>query len=210
MMPYEDVMVQVIDTPPITADFLEPYMQGLIRGADVVLFLLNLESDEGIEECQAVLDRLNATKTRLASRSSLDEDDIGLSYTRTLLVPNKIDLPDAAVRLELFDEASPVDLPRYLISAEQGTGLAELKAAVWESLGVIRVYTKLPHHKEPDMERPFTLPKGGTVADLAELVHKDVAEHLKFARVWGAGVHDGTQVKGDHVLNERDIVELHS
>ncbi len=33
MMVWEDVQVQLIDTPPITPDIFEPYMQGLIRGA---------------------------------------------------------------------------------------------------------------------------------------------------------------------------------
>src|SRR5258708_33285069 len=37
MMPWEDVSVQLVDTPPITPDFLEPYMQGMIRGAHVAL-----------------------------------------------------------------------------------------------------------------------------------------------------------------------------
>src|SRR5439155_9906548 len=32
MMPWEDVMVQLIDTPPITADVFDPSVQGLIRG----------------------------------------------------------------------------------------------------------------------------------------------------------------------------------
>ena len=32
MMPWEDVLVQLIDTPPITPDFLDPNLLGLIRG----------------------------------------------------------------------------------------------------------------------------------------------------------------------------------
>ena len=93
MMPWEDVLVQLIDTPPITADVFDPVTQGLMRGADLVLLLVDLGSDDGIEQLQDVLDQLNSTKTRLAKESYLDEEDVGLSYTRTLLVPNKIDDP---------------------------------------------------------------------------------------------------------------------
>ncbi len=118
--------------------------------------------------------------------SSLDEEDVGLSYTQTLLVPNKIDLPDATERLELLHELCPVDFPEYVISAKVGTGLDELRAAIYRALDVIRVYTKLPPAKEPDRERPFTLRRGSTLADMAGLVHKDFAEQLKFARVWGS------------------------
>ncbi len=77
-------MVQLIDTPPITKDFLEPYLLGLIRSADVAVLLVDLGSDDGIEQLQELLDRLNETKTRLARTSHLDENDIGLSYTQTL------------------------------------------------------------------------------------------------------------------------------
>ena len=42
------------------------------------------------------------------------------------------------------------------------------------------------------------------------MVHKDYLEKLKFARIWGTAVHDGTPMKGDYVLNDKDIVELHT
>ena len=209
MMPWEDVNVQLVDTPPITADVLEPYLLNLVRAADLAILVIDLGSDDGIEAVQAVLDRLADTKTRLARDSSLDADDVGLSYTRTLVVPNKIDLPDAAVRLELLHELLPLDFPEWVISAEQGTGVEALRGAIFTALDVVRVYTKLPTHKEPDMERPFTVRHGSTVLDVAEQVHKDFVEKFKFARVWGAKVHPGTVVKADHVVADRDIVELH-
>ena len=59
MMPWEDVSVQLIDTPPITADFIESYTYGLIRAADLALLLVDLGADDGIEQCQDVLDKLS-------------------------------------------------------------------------------------------------------------------------------------------------------
>lgn len=210
MMPWEDVSVQLLDTPPITRDFFEPYMQGLIRGADVALLLVDLGTDEGVEQLGELWDRLQATKTRLARTSCLDESDVGLSYTQTLLVPNKTDLPEAADRLSLLHELLPLELPEVAISAEQGTNLEALKQAVYSSLDVIRVYTKHPKAKQADLERPYTLRRGSTLLDLADLIHRDLAEQFKSARVWGAGVHDGVSVKGDYVPRDRDIVELHA
>jgi hypothetical protein len=64
MMPWEDVMVQLIDTPPITSDYLDPVTQGLIRGADLVLLMVDLGLDDGIDGLQAVLDHVVSTKTR--------------------------------------------------------------------------------------------------------------------------------------------------
>jgi len=209
MMPWEDVTVQLIDTPPITIDYMETYTYGLIRAADLALLMVDLGSDEGIEQCQDAVDRLNTTKTRLARSSYLDEKDVGLSYTQTLLVPNKIDLPEAPERLELLHELCSFDFPEYVISAQTGTGLEQLREKIYRMLDVVRVYTKLPSAKEADRDRPFTVRRGATLLDLAVQVHKDYAEGLKFARVWGTAVHDGTVVKGDYVLHDRDVAELH-
>ncbi len=209
MMPWQDVMVQLIDTPPITADGLDPVTQGLMRGADLVLLLVDLGSDDGIEQLREVVDHLGQTKTRLANESYLDENDIGVSYTHALLVLNKIDDPEAADRLELLHEFCALDLQEFRISAEQGTGLEELRDAVYQAMDVVRVYTKLPTSKEPDYDRPFTIHRGGTLLEIAELIHKDVAKNLKHARVWGSAVHDGTTVKSDYILHDKDVVEVH-
>jgi hypothetical protein len=158
---------------------------------------------------QAVVDRLNATKTRLAASSSLGEEDVGLSFTRTYLVANKIDMPGARERLELLHELCPLGFREFVISAAQKTGLEELRSAIYQALDVLRIYSKLPTAKLPDMQRPFTLRRGSTLADLAGLVHKDFLKGLKFGRVWGEAVHDGTVVKSDYVLRDKDVVELH-
>jgi len=210
MMPWEDILVQLIDTPPINADVFEPAIQGLVRGADLALLMVDLGDDDGIDHLQAVLRRFDETKTRFARQSYLDEDDIGKSYTATLVVPNKCDLPEAGDRLQLLHEFLPLEFDEYLISAEHGTGLEALREAIYGALDVVRVYTKLPTRKEPDFDRPFTVRRGGTLLDVAELIHKDVAANLKFARVWGRNVHDGTMVKGDYVLSDKDIVEIHA
>ncbi len=209
MMPWEDVAVQLIDTPPITADYMESHLHGLIRSADLALLVVDLELDEGIEHCQDVLDRLATTKTRLAATSYLSEEDVGLFYTQTFLVPNKIDAPDAQSRLELLHELCPLDFREYPISAQQQTGLEALRAAIFEAMDVVRVYTKLPSAKEADRDRPFTVRRGSTLLEMAGQVHKDYVEGLRFARVWGSSVHDATIVKGDYVLHDQDVVELH-
>jgi ribosome-interacting GTPase 1 len=229
MMAWEDVTVQLIDTPPVTKDFLDPNTQGLIRGADLVLLVVDLGADDGIEQCQEVMDRLGATKTRLGSSTHLDEDDVGRSYTLTFSVPNKIDAEEARERLDLLHEfCNKIDaeearerldllhefcsLPfrEFPVSAQLGEGLEPLREAIYHALDVVRVYTKLPAAREPDFDRPYTIRRGGTLAELAEQIHKDFAGSLKFARVWGSQVHDGTHVKGDYVLADKDIVELHT
>ena len=67
----------------------------------------------------------------------------------------------------------------------------------------------MPNQKQPDYDRPYTIHQGGTLLEVAEMVHKDFATNLKNARVWGSHVHDGTYVKGDYVLHDKDVIELH-
>ena len=95
-----------------------------------------------------------------------------------------------------------------VVSAEKGTGLDDLRKAIYDLLGVMRIYTKQPG-KPADHSSPFTCPIGSTVADFAGHVHKDFEEKLKSARVWGTGVFDGQTVGREHVLHDKDVVELH-
>jgi ribosome-interacting GTPase 1 len=213
MVPYEDVTIQLIDTPPITADVMDADLLGLVRGADLALLFLDLGSDDGLADCRAVIERFAETKTRLGRESHLDEEDLGRSYTKTFLVLNKTDLEDAELRLQLFSDQSQggglPDFERFSIAATDAESAAPLVEAIFHALDVIRVYTKTPSAKEPDFDKPYTIRRGATLGDFAALVHKDFAEKLKFAKVWGSHVHDGTNVKSDYVLHDQDIVELH-
>ena len=126
-----------------------------------------------------------------------------------MAVANKRDLDPDGTFTELARAAAGEGLPFFPVSAEHGSGLEELRRALFQHLGVIRIYAKEPG-KKPDLERPFVLPRGATVLHLARVVHKEIAERLRFARIWGSGRFDGQQVDHDHPLADRDVVELHA
>ena len=94
-------------------------------------------------------------------------------------------------------------------SATTGAGIGQLAGFLFEALAIVRVYTKAPG-KPPVRTRPFTVSRGGTVLDVARLVHQDLAGTLKFARLWGSGAFEGQQVGPEHRVADRDIVELHA
>jgi ribosome-interacting GTPase 1 len=208
MMDWEDVKVQLIDTPPITGEFMEGYLSSMVRSADAALLMVDLADDDGPFTAQAVVDRLAQAKTILVGRNPETIDDFSLEYVRTLLVANKIDADGAADRLEIVREMFGDRFPIHVISAEHGNGLEELRNAVYQFLNVIRVYTKKPG-KPADKTSPFTVPEGSTLIELATHVHRDFEEKLKSARLWGQGVFDGQSVPRDHVLHDKDVVELH-
>ncbi len=209
MMEWEDARVQLIDTPPVTADYLESYVSSMVRAADASVLLLDLGDDDGPFAAETVIERLAGVKTMLVGKVPAEIADPSIHYSKTLLVANKSDLPDAADRLEIVREMFGPRLPIHVLDAESGNGLEEVRTAIYGVLNVLRVYSKRPG-KPADMESPFTCPVGSTVQQMAELVHRDFADKLKSARIWGTGVFDGQTVTRDHVLHDKDVVELHS
>ncbi len=208
MMEWNDVNVQLIDTPPITPDYMESYVSSLVRAADAAILMLDLGDDDGPFAADTVLERLAQVKTLLVGAKPAEQDDHSIQYVRTLLVANKIDLDVAQDRLDIVKEMFSQKFPIHAISAEHGAGMEDLRTAIYGFLKVIRVYTKQPG-KPADMKSPFTCPVGSTVVEMASLVHRDFADKLKSARIWGSGVHDGQAVGREHVLHDLDVVELH-
>ena len=208
MMDFEDVRVQLVDLPPVTPDHYEPFITDLTRAADAALLFLDLSDDDGPAATWAVTERLKQARRELVPPGSPPTDDPTTYRLKTLLVANRADDEAADIRLEIARDAFGQSFSVHVISAEQGTGLDELRKAIYDLLGVMRVYTKQPG-KPPDMASPFTCPIGSTVQEFAGHVHKDFEENLKSARVWGSGAFDGQTVGRDHVLREKDVVELH-
>jgi len=209
MMAWEDVRVQLIDTPPITEHHIEPYLTGFVRSADAVLLCFDGSSDDAPEQTATVLEQLRSRKTQLDVASRFDEEDMSIVHVRTLLVVTRADDPDAATRLEFLRELTPS--PFQIVNAEldNETSVAVLRRAVYDALDVIRAYTKKPG-KPADYADPYTIPRGGTVEDLALKVHQDLAAGLKHAKIWAPDGTGGQTVGRDYALTDRDLVELHA
>jgi len=201
MMRFENVQVQLVDTPPLGEDFLEPWFPDLLRRADAWAIVLAPPADPLAE-----LDRLAGI---LAGCQLSFTPTPGLTRRPALLILNQTDLlPDPeeeALYLEILRER----LPTYPASAETRRGLPELKAALFGVLGLIRVYTR-PPGKAANYNAPFVVPEGTTILELAERIHHDLARNFKFARVWGRETFPGQRVQRDYRLKEGDVVEIHT
>lgn len=209
MMPQEDVFVQLIDTPPVTDSHFEPYIVSYVRTTDLVLLVFDGASDAAPEETATVISQLSSRKTLLAESTGFDDDDFSKLKVHTLLVVTHGDDPDVDLRLEFLRELAPHTLPIVKVELDRRESCEALRTQIFAALGVIRVYTKAPG-KPASYDAPFTISAGGTVEDLAEKVHRDLADKLKYAKVWGTGVHDGQSVGREHILHDRDLVELHT
>jgi ribosome-interacting GTPase 1 len=205
---WEDVPVQLVDLPAISADFVEPWVPNVIRSGDAALLIADLASDEIADESLLVLGRLEAAHTELVRDLPFDSEDETIRHMKTIMVPTKLDADQARDRLEVVREWFAPRFPINPVSAVTGEGLESLRTATYHLLGVMRIYTKVPG-KAADRAKPFTLPLGSTVLDLAREIHREFEHSLKSARIWGTGVYDGQACKHDHELHDGDLVELH-
>lgn len=124
-----------------------------------------------------------------------------------IIVANKAEQPEGEENLSLLQELLPPHLEILPVSAATGLNLEQLKTRLFSALEVIRVFTRSPG-KEPDLTRPFILPRGSNILDLAGNIHKDFLKTLRGARIWGSARFPGQSVPKEYVLQDKDIVEL--
>ncbi len=207
MMPYINVQIQLVDLPAVSPAYMEPWLPSLVRPADLVLLVADLASPSVLEDTQEVLTLLEKSKVALVPPGGHGEPEIGWAHRPTLLVANKADAPGAGESLEVIRDIFS-RFPLHPVSAATAQGLEALRRAIYDGLGIVRVYSK-PPGKEPSMQSPVVLPRGSTVLDMAAAIHKDFARELEYARVWGSTKFSGQRVQQDYVVQEGDIIELH-
>jgi ribosome-interacting GTPase 1 len=222
MLPFEDIAFQLLDLPSMTPEHSPPWIASSLQSCDAALLVVDLSDPACVDNVQFILDTLEQKKVSLvAAWPGLEktgqqagpegqelEDPFRISLP-TLLVANKSDLVSDPEEVTVLEELLGVRFPTLRVSAETGQGLGELAPWLFRALGVVRVYTKAPG-KDVERDRPFTVRAGDTVIDVARLVHKDMAEGFRFARMWGKSVFDGQQVGADQPVTDGDVVELHS
>jgi ribosome-interacting GTPase 1 len=226
MAPYEDVLFQLIDLPPVSADHCETWIVNALQPADAALLVIDLTDPDCAGHVEGILKQLGERRIHLKPRwpgihgPEPEPDTTGDGEGEEILDPFRIELPtllvinkadlteDAEEELGVLQELLGLEFPHVLVSAETGEGCEQVSEFLFRGLEVIRVYTKAPGKPAND-DRPFTLRRGQTVIDVAQQLHKDIASSLRYARVWGTEVYAGQQVGPEHKLADKDVLELH-
>ena len=214
MMPFEDINFQLVDLPPVSSQHFPAWLPGTLQPAAATLLVVDLGDPDCVEQVGELHRLLGAGRVTLTGSWEEhipgDDDDLFAIVLPTLLVATKTDqLSNPDEELATFRELTGYPYPAVSGSVVDGQGLDLLGPFLFEHLGVVRVYTKIPG-QPPDTTRPFTVRRGQTVGDVAVLVHKEIAADLRYARLWGPGTFDGQQVGRDHALADGDVVELHT
>jgi len=206
MAPFENIKIQLVDLPPLAAEHTEHWAFNIMRGADILLLVLDLSQDP-VSELESIREILQAQRIILRGEETKDTEP-GSFIKEWLLVGNKGDLPGTAEHAAIFRELYGERFPLTIISAKEGTGIEGVCSRLFSLLDCLRVYSKRPGH-EADLSNPVILKQGSTVLDLAQEIHKDFAAKLDYARIWGGGKYDGQRVNRDYTLQDGDIIELH-
>ncbi|MBD3235315.1 MAG: TGS domain-containing protein [Candidatus Eisenbacteria bacterium] len=208
MVPFEDVQIQLLDVPPLSREYTEAALFNAYRICDLVLFVVDLSSADPTGELLDLMAMLEEHLVRISPDPARERaGQVSEVEKRCVIVGNKMDQAPAEAGASLR-KAFGDDYPVLIGSAETGEGLAELPRVLFEALRLVRVYTKKPGRKF-EKSAPFVVPAGSTVMEVAEAIHKEFAENLKFARLWGSGKHQGLSVPRDHVVQDGDLLELH-
>jgi ribosome-interacting GTPase 1 len=208
MMPHENGQLELIDTPPVTADHFDPEFAALIKRARLCVVVVSLADDDVLEATDIISGALEEKRTVLVHHETpIPADEVGEVHVRTLVVATHADQPEGRENLEMLQDLVGERFAIHAVNTESAEDMEVLRKAIWTGLGMIRVYSQ-PRGKKVDRSSPFYLERGATVHDFAQQLHQDFVEHLKSARVWGSALHDGQCVKADHVLEDEDVVEL--
>ncbi len=206
MMPIDDIQVQLVDTPPLYREYVEPQLMDLLRRVDLILLVVDLEADP-VEQLGQALALLAESRILPLQHQDRYEGGKQAAFKPFLVVANKADDDGSDELFQVFRQLLAEEWPCVPVSATTGRNLDQLKRAVFERLGVMRIYAR-PPGKEPDLNAPFVVKEGSTVVEFAARVHRDFLETLVSARVWGSAEFDGQSVGRDYVLQDGDIVEL--
>ncbi len=180
---------------------------------------LTAPDDLSLEEAtvKEILREHGIVNADVAIREDLDVDRLidgvmdNRVYLPSIVAMNKVDLVEeefaAAAKRELSEYG--VD-PNAVIelSAETGTGLDGLKARLWDTLGLVRVYMDKPG-RGVDYDEPLILREGDTVGDACDKLGGNFRDGFRFARVTGPSAkHDEQQVGLDHELADEDVLRI--
>ncbi len=207
MMEFENIKIQLIDTPPLTEQPVEWWLRNTIIRADAIAIIVDLGNNP-LAQMETILTQLAEMRVGIGEIKAGEEDTIILHQKKALIIANKVDLENTGESYLTLRNRYGEQVSVTAVSVRQGNGLEKLRYEIFKMLNIIRVYTKTPG-KKAELDDPIVLTMGSTLEDAAAEVHKDFRAKLKYARIWGSGKHDGVMAKRNHILEDGDIIELH-
>ena len=204
---FQNVRVQIVDTPAINDRDMQTRLFSLLRNTDILLVSIDLSTD-ALNQIEQIESELETWGYRLLGKEEAPDPDDHRVQKRAILLGSKADEDGALDEFQRLDDRYGGRFPMVMVSAHERVGLDELTEAIFRALERVRVYTKAPG-EEPNYDTPMVLPRGSKVEDAAEALHKDWRRRLKYAILWGSGKFEGQRIGRDYVLADGDVLEFH-
>jgi len=199
MMPFEDIQIQLIDTPPLAPEVFRPWQMAMIEQAELAALIFDVMDPDLLDQTEYVLEKFAERGLR-----------IGRDEEKIIVLGNKVDLPGGKENFTAWKELFEAEFSPRPFSALSESDLMELKRLLFKKLKIVRVYTKPPGARKEKDPVPYVLKQGSTVHEAAAFIHRDLAESFRYARIWGRDLYDGQMVERDHVLHDGDLIEIHA
>lgn len=200
MMDYEDIKIQIVDTPPLY-DEAPAWLFGLYRNGDILLIILDINRDDILKDFETIINAINDKNIFIKQYEFGDIKNV-------IIVLTKIDNNTRSATKDSFTAKYRNEFSIISVSTTNSEGMDVLKREIFKKLNIIRVYTK-KIGKPVVKDNPVVLKQGTTVVNAAEHIHKDFKKNLKFARLWNESGHSGQRVEKHHILEDGDVVEFH-
>lgn len=184
------ILVQLVEIPGLLEGAHDDRgggraLLGVLRGADAVVY------------CHSATEPIETLRT-----------------VRREVIASGIELP-AVVALTRSDEVDDVEPLRAALGGEHPVvvtsvldddSLDRLREAIRVLTGLVRVYLRRGADVAPD---PVALRPPVRVADVADVVHRELGARCRGARIWGPSARfPGQRVGRHHVLEDLDVVEV--
>jgi small GTP-binding protein len=199
MMEYQNIKIQIVDTPPLHAD-APPWLYGLYRNGDILLLVLDGTQD--------VVEQFDMIRAALSEHNIYIEEHEYSDMKRAIITVAKCDQGKVETAIQKLKNAYGDTFVCVPVSIVQESTLTRIRDTIYQELNIIRIYTKKTGQPIQKQE-PVVLQRGSTVIDAAEHIHKDFKKNLKFARLWNDTGYSGQRVEKQHVLADEDVLEFH-
>ncbi|MCE2404927.1 MAG: 50S ribosome-binding GTPase [Dehalococcoidia bacterium] len=207
MVRYQNVGIQLVDTPAINDQDMQTRLFSLLRNTDLLVAVADLSVD-AVRQMEELLAELDRWGYRLLGPGEEPDQHGSRVEKPALLVGSKADAPGGLDQWGRLEAAFASRLDTTMVSAWEDVGLDDLSEGMFLALGLVRVYTKAPG-QAASYESPIVLTRGSNVQDAAASLHKDWGRKLKYSLLWGSGKFDGQRVGRDYVVSDGDVLEFH-
>jgi hypothetical protein len=196
MMPYEDILIQLVDTPPLSKEFSPLWLKEILKAADILLAVFDLSKEDVVKDIEDLKEILDHWK---------------LSDKKIIFIGNKVDLPAAKENFQKFLLSTRgIQYRTRSISCLEKIGLEDLKKEIFDSLEIIRVYTKSHNQSLPDFSHPFVMRKNSRLIDLADQIHAGFSSSFKYAKLYTKNTKNPKIVGKDYICQDGDIIEIYT